>query len=144
MGGRSWARRPGARGCGSRPVTARGGSPPGPARRASWPTPCWAARPGSRPRSRSTGSAFPAPYPDRVIPPGLRVGVNSSTAHLRDVLVKRPGTAFGAAFDDPAHGFLWACDLTAAQREHDGLVAALDDLGVRVHALDHEPVSDPD
>jgi N-dimethylarginine dimethylaminohydrolase len=58
--------------------------------------------------------------------------------------VKRPGPAFAAAFDDPAHGFLWQCDLSGAQREHDGLVAALDELGVRVHALDHEPDSDPD
>jgi len=74
----------------------------------------------------------------------LRVGVSSSTAPLRDVLVKRPGPAFGAAFEDPAHGFLWACDLTAAQREHDGLVAALDGLGVRVHTLDHEPSADAD
>jgi N-dimethylarginine dimethylaminohydrolase len=74
----------------------------------------------------------------------LRVGVRSSTAPLRDVLVKRPGAAFGAAYDDPAHGFLWQCDLGEAQREHDGLVAALDELGVRVHALEHEPVSDPD
>lgn len=79
-----------------------------------------------------------------MIPTGLRVGVRSSTAPLRDVLVKRPDAAFGAAFDEPAHGFLWQCDLTAAQREHDGLVAALDGLGVRVHALDHEPASDPD
>jgi N-dimethylarginine dimethylaminohydrolase len=79
-----------------------------------------------------------------VIPTALRVGVRSSTAPLRDALVKRPGAAFGAAFDDPAHGFLWSCDLTEAQREHDGLVGALDDLGVRVHALDHEPASDPD
>jgi N-dimethylarginine dimethylaminohydrolase len=79
-----------------------------------------------------------------VIPTGLRVGVRSSTAPLRDVLVKRPGAAFGAAFDEPAHGFLWQCDLTAAQREHDGLVAALDGLGVRVHELDREPASDPD
>ena len=90
------------------------------------------------------GSAGRAPYPEPVIPTALRVGVRSSTAPLRDVLVKRPGPAFGAAFDDPAHGFLWACDLGAAQAEHDGLVATLDSLGVRVHALDREPVSDPD
>jgi N-dimethylarginine dimethylaminohydrolase len=79
-----------------------------------------------------------------VIRTQLRVGVRSSTAPLRDVLVKRPGPAFGAAFDDQAHGFLWPCDLAAAQREHDGLVATLDGLGVRVHVLDREPVSDPD
>jgi N-dimethylarginine dimethylaminohydrolase len=73
-----------------------------------------------------------------------RFGARSSTADLRDVLVKRPGPAFGRAFDDPSHGFLRPVDLERAQREHDGLVAALDGLGVRVHALDHEPATDPD
>jgi dimethylargininase len=73
-----------------------------------------------------------------------RYGVRSSTAHLRDVLVQRPGAAFGRAFDDPAHGFLRPVDLPRAQREHDGLVAALDDLGVRVHQLAAEPATDPD
>jgi N-dimethylarginine dimethylaminohydrolase len=71
-------------------------------------------------------------------------GVRSSTAALREVLVKRPGPAFGQAFDDPAHGFLRPVDLDRAQREHDGLVDVLDRLGVRVHALDHEPADDPD
>jgi N-dimethylarginine dimethylaminohydrolase len=79
-----------------------------------------------------------------VIPAPLRVGVRSSTAPLRDVLVKAPGPAFGRAYDDPAHGFLWPCDLDAARGEHDGLVATLDALGVRVHALDLEPDTDPD
>jgi N-dimethylarginine dimethylaminohydrolase len=79
-----------------------------------------------------------------VIPTQLRVGARSSTAPLRDVLVKRPGPAFGRAFDDPAHGFLRPVDLAAARREHDGLVETLDGLGVRVHALDHEPATDPD
>ena len=37
------------------------------------------------------------------------------------MLVKRPGPAFGRAFDDPAHGFLRPVDLEAARREHDGL-----------------------
>ena len=73
-----------------------------------------------------------------------RYGARSSTAALRDVLVKRPGPAFGRAFDDPAHGFLRPVDLDRARREHDGLVAALDALGVRVHVLDHEPATDPD
>ena len=73
-----------------------------------------------------------------------RYGARSSTAALRDVLVKRPGPAFGRAFDDPAHGFLRPVDLDRARREHDGLVAALDALGVRVHVLDHEPTNDPD
>ncbi|HEY3165014.1 MAG TPA: arginine deiminase family protein [Candidatus Limnocylindrales bacterium] len=74
----------------------------------------------------------------------LAYGVRSSTAPLRDVLVKRPGAAFGAAFDDPAHGFLRPVDLGRAQREHDGLVGALDGLGVRVHRLDDDPETDPD
>jgi dimethylargininase len=79
---------------------------------------------------------------------GRRYGAHSSTAPLRDVLVKRPGGAFGRAFDDPAHGFLRPVDLEQAQREHDGLVAALDALGVRVHVLDDSagtvPDNDPD
>jgi dimethylargininase len=74
----------------------------------------------------------------------LRYGARSSTATLRDVLVKAPGPAFGRAFDDPAHGFLRPVDLDRARREHDGLVATLDALGARVHVLDHEPVDDPD
>ena len=73
-----------------------------------------------------------------------RYGVRSSTAPLREVLVKRPGAAFGRAFDDPAHGFLRPVDLERAQREHDGLVAALDRLGVQVHVLGVEPATDPD
>lgn len=79
-----------------------------------------------------------------MIPASLDVGVRSATAPLRDVLVQRPGAAFGRAFEDPAHGFLWPCDLDAAQREHDGLVAVLDDLGVRVHQLGAAPDRDPD
>jgi dimethylargininase len=71
-------------------------------------------------------------------------GVRSSTAQLRDVLLKRPGPAFGRAFHEPAHGFLHPVDLDRARREHDGLVGALDELGVRVHLLDDEPADDPD
>jgi dimethylargininase len=74
----------------------------------------------------------------------LAYGVRSSTAALRDVLVKPPGPAFGRAFDDPAHGFIRPVDLGRARREHDGLVATLDGLGARVHVLDHEPADDPD
>jgi dimethylargininase len=71
-------------------------------------------------------------------------GARSSTAALRDVLVKPPGPAFGRAFDDPAHGFLRRVDLDQAEREHAGLVSALERLGVRVHVLDAEPEADPD
>jgi dimethylargininase len=74
----------------------------------------------------------------------LQYGVRSSTAPLREVLVKRPGPAFGRAFDDPAHGFLRPVDLERARRQHDGLVVALDGLGVTVDVLDDEPATDPD
>jgi N-dimethylarginine dimethylaminohydrolase len=79
-----------------------------------------------------------------VIPLQLHVGVHSATAPLRDVLVQAPGRAFGRAFEDPAHGFLWPCDLDVARREHDGLVTVLDELGVRVHQLGADPDRDPD
>ena len=65
-------------------------------------------------------------------------GAQSMTAPLREVLVKRPGPAFGAAFDDPAHGFLHACNLAIAQREHDRFVELLASLGPTVHVLDVE------
>jgi N-dimethylarginine dimethylaminohydrolase len=64
-----------------------------------------------------------------------RYGGHSSTAPLRDVLVKRPGPAFGAAYDDPALGFLHPVDLELAQREHDTFTELLAGLGVRVHEL---------
>ncbi len=67
-----------------------------------------------------------------------RFGAQSMTAPLRDVLVKRPGPVFGAAFDEPAHGFLHRVDLAVAQREHDAFVEILDGLGPRVHVLDAE------
>ena len=79
-----------------------------------------------------------------MIPTRLEIGVRSTTAPLRDVLVQRPGSAFGRAFDDPAHRFLWPCDLDAARREHSGLVETLDGLGVTVHQLDADPETDPD
>jgi len=68
-----------------------------------------------------------------------RFGAQSMTAPLLDVLVKRPGPGFGAAFDDPAHGFLHACDLAAAQREHDRFTELLASLGPRVHVLEPGP-----
>lgn len=70
-------------------------------------------------------------------------GAQSMTAPLREVLVKRPGAAFGQAFDDPAHGFLHAVDLDLAQREHDAFVDVLASLGPRVHVLDVE-IASPD
>jgi N-dimethylarginine dimethylaminohydrolase len=67
-----------------------------------------------------------------------RYGAQSMSAPLLDVLVKRPGPAFGAAFDDPARGFLHAVDLEVAQREHDAFTETLAALGPRVHVLDVE------
>jgi dimethylargininase len=72
-----------------------------------------------------------------------RYGAQSMTAPLVDVLVKRPGAAFGRAFDDPAHGFLFPCDLDVARREHDAFVDVLASLGPTVHVLDEE-LDDPD
>jgi dimethylargininase len=65
-----------------------------------------------------------------------RFGAQSMTAPLREVLVVRPGRRFGAAFDDPAHGFRHAVDLATAQLEHDRFVEILGDLGPTVHVLD--------
>lgn len=62
-------------------------------------------------------------------------GAQSMTAPLREVLVQRPGRAFGRAFDDPAHGFLHPVDLQVAQREHDTFVELLGGLGPVVHEL---------
>jgi N-dimethylarginine dimethylaminohydrolase len=65
-------------------------------------------------------------------------GAQSMSSPLLDVLVKRPGPAFGAAFDDPAHGFLHPVDLDVARREHDAFVETLASLGPRVHLLETE------
>ena len=70
-----------------------------------------------------------------------RFGAQSMTAPLHEVLIKRPGVAFGRAFEDPAHGFLRPVDLARAQREHDGLRALLERLGVTVHELGVETAS---
>ncbi len=72
---------------------------------------------------------------------GRAFGAQSMTAPLREVLVKRPGPAFGAAFDDPAHGFLHPVDLELARREHDAFVETLASLGPRVRVLEAETAS---
>src|SRR5688572_8340023 len=90
---------------------------------------------------RSPGS--PRHYPHGMSIAVRPYGAQSMTADLRDVLVKRPGAAFGSAFDDDAHGFLRPVDLERAQREHDGLVETLTLLGSTVHVLDDE-TDDPD
>ena len=60
------------------------------------------------------------------------------TAPLREALLKAPGPAFGRAYDDPAHGFLHACDLDAAKREHEAFASLLASLGTTVHLLGAE------
>ncbi len=60
------------------------------------------------------------------------------SAPLIEVLVKRPGAAFGAAYDDPRHGFHHAVDLDLAQREHDAFTSTLGRLGPTVHVLEAE------
>jgi dimethylargininase len=77
------------------------------------------------------------------VPHSKSFGGQSMTAPLRDVLVKRPGRAFGAAFEESAHGFLHPVDLELAQREHDAFVELLASLGPTVHVLEAE-VDSPD
>ena len=67
--------------------------------------------------------------------PFAAYGARSMTAPLADVLVQRPGRAFGRAFDDPAQGFHHEVDLERAQAEHDAFVRILRDLGVAVQEL---------
>jgi N-dimethylarginine dimethylaminohydrolase len=68
-------------------------------------------------------------------------GAQSMTTPLHDVVVKRPGAAFGAAYENPAHGFLHAVDLAEAQRQHDAFCQVLAELGVRIHELEAETQS---
>jgi N-dimethylarginine dimethylaminohydrolase len=70
-------------------------------------------------------------------------GGQSMTAPLREALLKPPGPAFGRAFEDPAHGFLHACDLEVARREHAAFAELLASLGTTVHLLDAE-IDSPD
>jgi len=65
-------------------------------------------------------------------------GGQSMIAPLREALLKAPGPAFGRAYDDPAHGFLHACDLDAARREHEAFASLLASLGTTVHLLGAE------
>jgi dimethylargininase len=73
-----------------------------------------------------------------------RYGAQSMSSNLREVLVKRPGPAFGRAFDEHAHGFLYPVDLAVAQEEHDTFVKTLASLGPNVHQLQTEIDDDPD
>jgi dimethylargininase len=83
-------------------------------------------------------------HPVEAVAPLAAFGAQSMTAPLREVLVQRPGPAFGAAFDDPAHGFLRPVDLAAARREHDAFSDLLAGLGVRVHELGAADTRHPD
>ncbi len=83
--------------------------------------------------------AYPARMTTETLP--RTFGAQSMTAPLLDVLVKRPGAAFGGAFADPAHGFLHPVDLALAQRQHDRFVEVLASLGPRIHVLDVEAAS---
>lgn len=82
-------------------------------------------------------------YPCAMTLTQRRYGAQSMYAPLRDVLVKRPGEAFGKAFDDPAHGFLSPVDLDVARREHDAFLDVLGGLGPTIHVLETE-TDDPD
>ncbi len=94
--------------------------------------------------TRCTGATYPrAMTTDLDRATGRAYGAQSMTAPLLDVLVKTPGPAFAAAYDEVAHGFLRHVDLETARREHDGLVDTLTRLGTRVHVLDAE-TDDPD
>jgi N-dimethylarginine dimethylaminohydrolase len=65
-------------------------------------------------------------------------GAQSMTAPLRQVLIRRPGPDFGAAFEDAAHGFRHPVDLELARRQHDQLRELLTRLGTSVHVLDED------
>jgi len=70
-------------------------------------------------------------------------GVSSMVAPLREVLVHQPGSAFAAAFDEPAHGYRHPVDVDLARKEHAAFVELLESLHVNVHLLGDE-VSGPD
>ena len=70
-------------------------------------------------------------------------GAQSMTDPLQRVLVKRPGSAFGAAFDDQRHGYLHPVDLDLARKQHEQLLVLLADLGVHIDELGVE-TDDPD
>ncbi len=64
------------------------------------------------------------------------------TAPLRRALLRRPGTAFGRALEDPDFGFIHAVDLPGAVREHEALVALLERLDVEVSVIDEGATAD--
>ena len=70
-------------------------------------------------------------------------GAQGMVAPLQEVMVQRPGPAFGRAFEDAALGYFRPVDLPRARSEHDVFVATLRGLGVVVHELGVE-TDDPD
>ena len=76
-------------------------------------------------------------------PETRRFGGQSMTAPLREALLKSPGPAFGRAFENPAHGFLHACDYDVACREHAAFADLLTRLGTNVNLLETE-IESPD
>jgi dimethylargininase len=89
---------------------------------------------------RATGISTPLRYVLMALT-ARRYGAQSMTAPLREVLVKRPGPTFAAAFDDPTNGFRHPVNLPLAQREHDAFADLLARLGATVHTLDAETAS---
>ena len=69
-------------------------------------------------------------------------GAESMTAPLEWALLRRPGQAFGRAFEDPELGFLHPVDLPRAVAEHEALVALLAGLGVDVTVIDEGATGD--
>jgi dimethylargininase len=81
------------------------------------------------------------PWSVTIEPIARTFGGQTMTAPLREALLKAPGPAFGRAFEDPAHGFLHACDLEVAQREHAAFAELLASLGTTVNLLDADTES---
>jgi len=112
---------------------------PGPTNRGR----AWVIRPAATYSAMSTAYAEASSrgYPLPMDAIERRYGAQSMTSPLREVLVKAPGPAFGAAFADPAHGFLHPVDLPLAVREHAAFVETLASLGPTVHVLETELAS---
>jgi dimethylargininase len=60
------------------------------------------------------------------------------TAPLRRAVLRRPGPAFGSAFDEPAHGFRHPVQIDLALRQHAELAELLTRLGVDVELLEED------